>query len=180
MWVSQVWSLHHTCPEGTEQRAALITQGSCCHIVTVRHPMPRYCALQSPPVVVAMTTQTMDLLAQQMQHKWPLKYRKLNLSHCLSDSLFASVCSLLSPCRTHMKTFFVHTGFGHTVPLIRCLITYTSIKIRTCESRDEGDFLSWPFKEHVTLFISTCLFPSAMTALLFKLSAPVALLCYIE
>lgn len=98
MWVSQVWSPHakQTCPEGTEQRAALITQGSCCHIVTAKHPVPRCCAVLSPPAVAAMTTQTMALLAQQMQHECPLKYGKLNQSHCLSDSLFASSC-LLSP-----------------------------------------------------------------------------------
>lgn len=96
MWVNQVWSPHpsQTCPDGTEQKAALITQGSCCHIVTAKHPVPRCRAVLSPPTVSAMTTQTMALLAQQMQHECPLKYGKLNQSHCLSDSPFASSCLL--------------------------------------------------------------------------------------
>lgn len=96
MWASQVWSPHprQTCPEGTEQRVALITQGSRCHIVTVKHPVPRCHVVLSPPTAAAMTTQTMALLAQQMQRECPLKYGKLNQSHCLSDSLFASSCLL--------------------------------------------------------------------------------------
>ena len=54
MWVSQVWSPHprQTCPRGTEQRTALITQGSCCHIVTMSHLVPRYQAVLSTPTVV--------------------------------------------------------------------------------------------------------------------------------
>lgn len=60
----------------------------------MRYPVPRYHAVLSPHAAVALTTQTMDLLAQQMQHKCPLKYGKLNQSHYLSDSLFAPSCLL--------------------------------------------------------------------------------------
>lgn len=127
MWASQVWSSRprQACPEGTEQRAALITQGSCCHIVIVRHPVPRCHAVLSPPAASAMTTQTMVPLAQQMQRECPVKHGKLNQSHCLCDSLFGSSC-LLSAVLSVKRVFTKEASGGMKDRICNCGVSPVS------------------------------------------------------
>lgn len=65
-----------------------------------------------------MTTQTMDLLAAHMQYVSHLKYARLNPSHRLSDSPFASFCLLsaipaFSSCSWHKRQKGLNVAMAH-------------------------------------------------------------------
>ncbi len=111
MWASQVWSSgpRQSCPEGTEHIAALITQSSCCHIVTVKHPVPRCHAVLSPPYRDSNDNSDNGSArwtdaTQVPSEIWEAESILLSLWFSLCLFLFALCCSPFFPCQREFMT----------------------------------------------------------------------------